>query len=50
MKQYTFILKTSQGSEIDRTTVNANNRVEAINHVKYYITKGRKYSMKLKTN
>lgn len=49
MKQYTFILKTSQGSEIDRTTVNANNRKEAISHVKYYIINGRKYSLKLKT-
>ncbi len=49
MKQYTFILKTSTGAEIDRTTVNGTCRLDTLKHVKHYITKGRKYSLKLKT-
>lgn len=43
MKRYVFILLAHDGGEIDRTIVNANDRKEAIGHMRMYIRNGRKF-------
>ena len=43
MKRYIFILIAHDGGEIDRTIVNANDRKEAIKHMRMYIRFGRKF-------
>lgn len=43
MKAYNFILLTFDGYEIDRTIVHANDRKEAISHMRMYLRNGRKF-------
>jgi hypothetical protein len=43
MKRYVFILFAIDGGEIDRTIVNANDRKEAVGHMRMYIRGGRKF-------
>jgi len=48
MNQYTFILFTFDGFEIDRTIVNAENRTKAIKHMRIYLTGGKKFKCFIK--
>ena len=47
MKAYNFILFTFDGYEIDRTIVHANDRKEAISHMRSYLGNGRKFKCNL---